>query len=744
MGKDEGWVVKNEASPFRLPASSSNYQPARFPPESCLRALGTPVRFLKGIGPKRAAQLEALGLRTVEDLLYHLPFRYEDRRQIEKIRQATVGREETFIGTLVALEKKFILKRRRQILVGTLTDGTGNLRLVWYRLTPYILKGLSKGQELMVHGKVERGIGTEKRIVHPDFEPVEAGDRETKERILPIYLRPGGIPLGTMRRWLAQALADYSAFLPSLIPESIVTRQGLFDLPRAMSEVHQPSKTVDVDSFNDFASHAHRSIIFDEFFYLQLGLGLRRKYRAVLEGISFIPKEEGLTKRMRTLLPFNLTGAQERVVTEVYRDMESSRPMQRLIQGDVGCGKTIVAWFAAIRAIENGFQAVWMAPTELLAEQHYHNLKVYAEALALPVALLIGSVPVRSKKEIIARVENGELPFIVGTHALIQEGVHVPRMGLGIIDEQHRFGVLQRMALQRLANDQTPATQSRGQPDILLMSATPIPRSLAMVLYGDMEVSSVDEMPPGRRPVVTKLFSEKQRSLLYELVCQEAGKGHQVYVVYPLVEASDRLDLRDATRMAEELSQGVFKEFCVGLVHGRMNAEEKESVMRRFKDGSLQILVATTVIEVGIDIPNATLMVVEHAERFGLSQLHQLRGRVGRGQHPSQCLLVHYGTGSQDALRRLQVMVREHDGFKIAEADLRLRGPGELLGTRQSGFPDFRLANLVRDSHLLLEARREAMEWLARDPSLKGPDSLPLKEILKHRWGARLELGSIG
>lgn len=736
--------MKDETSSFPVASSTFNYQPGRLPPRDCLRALATPVRFLKGIGPKRAAQLETLNLRTVEDLLYHLPFRYEDRRQILKIGQATVGKEQTFIGTLVALEKRFVLKRRRQILVGALADETGNLGLLWYRATPYILKELSKGQELMVHGKVEWGVGTEKRIVHPDFEPVDPGDAETKERILPIYLRPGGIPMGAMRRWVAQALADYGGYLPRCIPESIARRQGLMDLGSAMDAVHRPARDADISSLNNFASQAHRSIIFDEFLCLQLGLRLRRKFLASSKGISFLPGEEGLTKKMRTLLPFNLTGAQARVLSEIYGDMESSRPMQRLVQGDVGCGKTIVAWFAALRAIENGMQAVWMAPTELLAEQHYQNLNAYAEALRIPAALLTGSVPLRSKKEMIGRIENGAISFIVGTHALIQEGVRIPRMGLGIIDEQHRFGVLQRMALQRLCNDPKRSTLSLREPDMLLMSATPIPRSLAMVLYGDMEVSSVDEMPPGRRPVLTKLFSAKQRGLLYRVVCQEARKGNQAYVVYPLVEASERINLRDATRMAGELSQGAFKEFSVGLLHGRMSAEEKQSVMRRFKEGELRILVATTVIEVGIDIPNATLMVIEHAERFGLSQLHQLRGRVGRGEQPSQCLLVHYGANGQDALRRLLVMEREHDGFKIAEADLKLRGPGELLGTRQAGFPDFRLANLVRDSQLLLAARQEAMEWLARDPSLDGPDSLAFKEILKHRWGAKLELGSIG
>jgi ATP-dependent DNA helicase RecG len=722
----------------------SNYQPTAVPPKDCFRALRTPLRFLKGVGPKRAAQLEGLGLNTVEDLLYHLPFRYEDRRHIKKIRQATVGREESFIGRLVALEKKFIPRTRRSILTGTLADETGTLGLVWYRVRPYIAKSLVKGQELLIHGKVERGMGAQKRMVHPEFESMESGNEEERERILPIYLKPGGIPLSSIRRWVAQALDEYCGFLPSFLPDIIARREGTTDLARAMAEVHRPEKIADIVSLNEFASRAHRSIIFDEFFYLQLGLGLRRKYRTTLKGISFTGDERSLTQKMSALLPFSLTGAQERVLGEIHHDMESPRPMQRLVQGDVGSGKTIVAWLAALRAIENGFQAVWMAPTELLAEQHYRNLKGFAEKLAVPIALLTGSLSSGEKRDTVQGIERGETAFMIGTHALIQEGVHVPRMGLGIIDEQHRFGVIQRMALQHLSGGRGASAPSLPQPDMLLMSATPIPRSLAMVLYGDMEVSSVDEMPPGRIPVLTRLFNEGARQELYELVREELRKGHQAYIVYPLVEASEKLQLRDATRMARELSESVFREFRLGLVHGRMNSEERDQTMRRFKDGDVQVLVATTVIEVGIDIPNATVMVVEHAERFGLSQLHQLRGRVGRGKDPSRCFLVTYGGNNPDGLTRLKVMEKEHDGFKIAEADLALRGPGELLGTRQSGLADFRLANLVRDSRLLLEARKEALAWLAQDPRLTGKESRALKEILKQRWGGRLELGGIG
>ncbi|HEY3303268.1 MAG TPA: ATP-dependent DNA helicase RecG [Candidatus Binatia bacterium] len=724
-------------------------KPVAASPKDCFRALLTPLRFLKGIGPTRAEQLEGLGLKTVEDLLYHLPFRYEDRRAIRKIRQATVGREETFIGKLAAVSQRYVPKMRRRILTATLADETGLIGLVWYRVPPYMAQGLQKGRLLLVHGKVEPGIGAQKKIVHPEFEALDPEDQGDKEKVLPIYLRPAGIPLRTMRRWMIEALEKYAGYLPGFLPDSLVKKQGLVDLTRAMREVHRPEKTADLAALNGFASAAHRAIVFDEFFYLQLGLALRRKRRAAENGIAFGGEKKTLTRKMWEMLPFALTRAQEKVLREISLDMAAARPMQRLLQGDVGSGKTIVGWFAALRAIENGFQALWMAPTELLAEQHYLNLKGFAERLGVSAALLTGSLAARAKSEIVDKMKTGAIHFVVGTHALIQEEIQVPRLGLGIIDEQHRFGVMQRMALQRLAAcrgaDRSSAVSSvEPQPDILLMSATPIPRSLAMVLYGDLEVSSLNEMPPGRTPVETRLVRESQRARLYDLVRAEIQQGRQAYVVYPLVEASERLPVRDATGMAQELSQEAFKEFRVGLLHGRMSGGEKDEVMRRFKDGALEILVATTVIEVGIDVPNATIMVVEHAERFGLSQLHQLRGRVGRGRHRSQCLLVYYGSNRSEALARLRVMEKEHDGFKIAEADLRLRGPGEMLGTRQAGLADFRLANLLRDASVLLDARQEALAWLETDPHLARPESRALKAVLKHRWGGRLELGSIG
>jgi ATP-dependent DNA helicase RecG len=731
----------NQSSPDRsLPAPHKNRSI-----DECLRALQTPLRFLKGIGPKRADSLERLGLKTVEDLLYHLPFRYEDRRLIKTIREASIGREESFIGEVLGLQKKYNPRRRTQLLVGSLADETGTLGLFWYRAPAYLINGLSQGQRLFVHGRVEAGLGGQKRIVHPEFEVLESQDADALEKIVPVYIHPAGLSLSLLRKWIVQALNHYAQYLRSSMPSGIRQRRRLVSVSEALTQLHEPNTTADLTELNGCASVAHRSLVFDELFCLQLGLGLRKKARAQTEGVVFDTKRRGLTARMTKLLPFRLTGAQERVLGEIYQNMTSARVMQRLVQGDVGAGKTMVAWFASLRVIENGHQAVWMAPTELLAEQHFRNVSPYAGALGIETALLTGSQATKDRKVILEGVARGEILFVVGTHALIQEGVRVPHLGLGVIDEQHRFGVMQRLSLQRLLPAESHTGPIGRQPHLLLMSATPIPRSLAMVLYGDLEVSFLDEMPPGRVPIQTQVYYEQGRRAIYDLMIRELRAGHQAFIVYPLVEASEELtQVRDASQMAEKMRRGVFREFGVGLVHGKMAMAERDAVMRSFRDGAIRVLVATTVIEVGIDVPNATVMVIEHAERFGLSQLHQLRGRVGRGGAPGYCLLVNRAPRNPLAQRRLHIMERESDGFKIAEADLAIRGPGEFLGTRQSGLGDFRLANLVRDAKILMEAREEAETWLKQDPELQNPESLSIREILLHRWGQRLQLGAVG
>ena len=710
---------------------------------SALRALDTPIQFLSGVGPKRAGQLASLGIRSVRDLLHHLPFRYEDRRQIKKISTGVQGEEASFIGRLIGLQSKFIPRRRSQMLLGILQDDTGSMDLVWYRAPKFLIAGFAKGQTLLVHGKLEPSMHGRLRLVHPDFEIIENLDDPRLQRILPVYVHPAGLSLSRLRRWTAQALKDYGHYIPDSLPREIAGRHGLTSVGAALAYLHDPPLDAPLDSLNGSASIVHRTIIFDELFYLQLGLGLRKKSRVQSAAVDFATPRVSLRDRMRALLPFKLTAAQERVLGEIETDLARGEPMQRLLQGDVGSGKTMVAWLASLRAIEHGRQALWMAPTEILAEQHYGNLQNFATALGISSALLIASTPTREKKATLERIASGNVSFVVGTHALIHEEVRAPRMGLGVIDEQHRFGVMQRLSLRRLV-DGSDAT-SAPEPHMLLMSATPIPRSLAMVLYGDMEVSFIDEMPPGRTPIRTKVFSERERNRVYGLVLDELKRGHQAFVVLPLVEPSEQLQqVRDATQMAEKMRATVFKNYGVGLVHGRLKTEERDRIMRSFRDGKLGILVATTVIEVGIDIPNATVMVVEHAERFGLSQLHQLRGRVGRGAGRGYCLLVNRGPGNSVAAERLRVMEREHDGFKIAEADLRLRGPGELLGARQSGLADFRFANLARDARLLGEARREALAWLERDPKLRGAASAGMREILRHRWGTTLQLGLVG
>ena len=707
-----------------------------------LRALNTPIQFLSGVGPKRAAQLDSLGIKTVGDLLYHLPFRYEDRRQIKKISDAVRGDESSFIGRLIGLQNKYIPRRRSQMLLAILQDETGSIDLVWYRAPRYLIAGLAKDQTLLVHGRLEPSMHGRLRLVHPDFEIIDSSDDPQLQRILPVYVHPAGLSLSRLRGWITQALQEYGHYLPASLPQEIVNRQGLVTPRAALACLHEPPLDAALASLNEPSSTAHRTIIFDELFYLQLGLGLRKRARAKSAAIELGPSRVVLGIRMRELLPFKLTGAQQRVLSEIEKDMAGEQPMQRLVQGDVGSGKTMVAWFASLSVIEHGRQVLWMAPTEILAEQHYGNLKKYADDLGVSSALLTAATPAKEKKSLLERIAKGDISFIVGTHALVQEEVRAPLMGLGVVDEQHRFGVLQRLSLQLLV-DRSESASSR-QPHMLLMSATPIPRSLAMVLYGDMEVSFVDELPPGRTPIQTKVFSEKERNRVYAVVLEELRRNRQAFVVLPLVEASEQLQqVRDATQMAEKMRQTLFKDFGVGLVHGRLKTEERDQIMRSFRDGKLGILVATTVIEVGIDIPNATVMVVEHAERFGLSQLHQLRGRVGRGTAGGYCLLVNRGPGNTVAAERLRVMEKEHDGFKIAEADLRLRGPGELLGVRQSGLADFRFANLARDARLLAEARREALAWLDNDPELRSKDSAGMREILRERWGSTLQLGMV-
>jgi ATP-dependent DNA helicase RecG len=553
------------------------------------------------------------------------------------------------------------------------------------------------------------------------------------KRIVPIYSETEGLYQRTLRRLLKSIVDGYSDELTSPIPAEIVERQDLIDFSEAFKRVHFPPDGESIEKLNLQRSDGHRRIIFDEFFFLELGLALKKRGVALETGISF--KTGGtLSQKLLNQLSFQLTRAQERALAEIVEDMEKSHPMNRLIQGDVGSGKTIVALLASLRAVEFGYQAAIMAPTEVLAEQHYLTIHRWVEPLGVGVALLTSNIKGSEREEIYDRIRRGEVQIVIGTHAVIQEQVEFYRLGLAIIDEQHKFGVVQRGLLKKKG----------GNPDVLVMTATPIPRTLAMTIYGDLDISLIDEMPPGRMPVETRVFPESARNRVYRIVEEEVKKGRQVFIVYPLVEESEKLDLRDATQMAEHLQKDVFPGFRIGLLHGRMKSDEKEAIMGEFKERTIHILVATTVIEVGIDIPNASVMVVEHAERFGLSQLHQLRGRIGRGQYPSKCILLAQYRSSEEAKIRLRAMEQTNDGFKIAEQDLELRGPGEFFGIRQSGLPDFRVAHLIRDTPILIEARREAFRLVQGDPDLEKPSHSALKDVLKKRWKGRLELATIG
>jgi ATP-dependent DNA helicase RecG len=581
-----------------------------------------------------------------------------------------------------------------------------------------------------------RWFNLQKEIHHPDVEMIE-GDIEQDylnfKRIVPIYSETEGLHQRTMRRLMKNILEGYVDELSSPLSQEIVQRQNLIDFPEAFRRVHFPPDGESMELLNLHRSDGHRRIIFDEFFFLELGMALKRRGMELEAGISFQP-EGLLVQKLLNLLSFRLTRAQERVWNEIRGDLKRPHPMNRLIQGDVGSGKTIVALLACLHVVECGYQAAIMAPTEVLSEQHYLTLHRWVEPLGIHVALLTSSIKGSEKEDLYRRIESGDVQLVIGTHAVIQEAVEFHRLGLAIVDEQHKFGVVQRGLLKKKGPN----------PDVLVMTATPIPRTLAMTIYGDLDVSLIDEMPPGRMPVETKVFPEPARGKVYRIVEGEVREGRQAFIVYPLVEESEKLQLKDATRMAEHLQKDVFPDFRIGLLHGRMKSEEKEATMMEFKEGKIQILVATTVIEVGIDIPNASAMVVEHAERFGLSQLHQLRGRIGRGRYPSKCILLAQYRSSEEGKVRLRAMERTTDGFQIAEEDLELRGPGEFFGTRQSGLPDFRVAHIIRDTPILIEARKEAFRLVEEDPALIQPSHSGLKDGLVKRWKGRLELATIG
>jgi ATP-dependent DNA helicase RecG len=700
---------------------------------------GTEVKYLKGVGPQRAATLAARGIHTVADLLLYLPFRYEDRIRFNQIEEIAPGGTYTIHGTVADEGIARFTRGRGAIFHLVIRDPTGTLACKFFH-GGYLRGRFRVGQAIVVHGKADLDPRRPGRIemINPQCELLgaDAADSTEMGRIVPIYEAIGNISSRVMRRIIYGALQNLSAVPLDALPASLLRRYDFPSRGDAFRFVHFPPADVPVELLNQFCSAAHRRLIFEEFFLYQLSLALRRKEAEQRPGISFRVREPRVREALKRILPFKPTDAQKRVLAEIAADMEKPTSMHRLLQGDVGSGKTIVALEAASIAIENGYQAALMAPTEILAVQHFLSARRVFAAAAYDVELLISGLKGQEKARVLERLRNGKAQFVVGTHALLEEPAGFARLGLAIVDEQHRFGVLQRKRLM----------EKGASPDVLVMTATPIPRTLALTLYGDLDVSVIDQMPPGRTPIETRWSAPEHLPGVWEFVARELKKGRQGYVVYPVIEQSKsseaQLSLKSAIVEYERLRKSVFPRMKVGLLHGRMKSEEKEQVMEAFRRGDLHILVSTTVIEVGVDVPNATIMVIEHAERFGLSQLHQLRGRIGRGGEKSTCLLIAPKNLSDDARERLETMVATNDGFAIAEADLRLRGPGEFFGTRQHGSLGFHIANPLRDRELLELARREAFSLLEKPEEEN--ERQRLFKALDPGWQRRYQLASVG
>jgi len=711
-----------------------------------------PIQFVKGVGPKRSLLLQRLGIITVEDALWTLPWRYDDRSVITPVAKLVPGDTSCVCGKIIRAKMTRARSRRLSILDVAVHDATGTVHTVFFN-QPYLEEVLREGVRVMIAGRVVAGRQgwMDLRLEAAQFEVLSGTDDELLHvgRIVPIYHETKGWTSRQMRILLHSLLAEHGAQLEEVLPRSVRSRHRLLPIGEAIQQVHFPSPNTDLAALDHGVTGAHRRLAFEEFFLLQAAMALRqRELKEEPKAFRFNPQVESLRELARQL-PFTLTAAQERVWREIQSDMMTSKPMNRLVQGDVGSGKTIVALHALVMACGSGCQAALMVPTEILAEQHYLTLKPFLESVGLNAVLLTSRGTAPARRTVLKQLVSGEAQVAIGTHALIQERVKFSSLGLVVVDEQHKFGVLQRKTL----------LDKGYRPDVLVMTATPIPRTLAMTVYGDLDVSVIDMLPPGRKPVRTMLYTEGQRHKTWQLVRDELRDGRQAYIVYPLVEESEKVDVKAAMQGAEQLQREVFPQARVGLLHGRMSATDKEQTMAAFKAGAIQILVATTVIEVGVDVPNATVMVIEHAERFGLAQLHQLRGRVGRGAHQSACVLMasylprearprlnRDGSPEADrsnAQQRLAALVHSQDGFVIAEEDLRIRGPGEFLGLRQWGMPEFRAANLIRDTHLLELARQEASALLEQDPGLTLPQHQTFKAAMLRRWKSKLALGAV-
>ena len=732
--------------------------------------LATPVQYVKGIGPRLAEMLAAKGIHTVDELLHYLPFRYEDRLNPKGISELKPGE----MASVIAEVRTSGLFRTRRMPIFQMTAGQGRARLkcIWFNAT-YLRDKFKPGQMVALYGKVEEDSHSDAlQLIQPQFEILgdssEDGTTEASEqkaadsleigRIVPIYESAGQGRLTShwFRRIIRTALENLTPEIPDLIPEAVRLHLSLVSPREALWQVHWPEAGESFDDLQSSRTAAHIRLIFEELFFLELGLELKRRQQKTKTGIAFA-LEGRVREAIKKILPFHPTEAQKRVLKEIASDMEKPFPMRRLLQGDVGSGKTIVAFEAAIIAMENGYQVALMAPTEILAQQHYFSARRILEDAGYRVVLLTGSLEDDRKREIRRHIAQGNAQLVIGTHALIEQKVEFARLGLVIVDEQHRFGVLQRFKLMKKSSDNEDrksvlhpgetdsGSNENAEPDVLVMTATPIPRTLALTLYGDLDVSVLDQMPPGRSPIVTRRLSDERSTEVWDFVRKQIAGGHQAYVVYPVIEEKEESELKAAMKMYKELSKRIFPDLRVAVLHGRMDPELKDQVMRLFQKGGIDLLVSTTVIEVGVDVANATIMVVEHAERFGLAQLHQLRGRIGRGAAKSYCILMTGGKVSEEGERRLDAMVRTTDGFQIAELDLELRGPGEFFGTRQAGMPSFQVANLIRDRQLLELAKREAAAVLAGpNPDITQAEIDKAVRHMRTRWQRTYGLVEVG
>jgi len=702
-------------------------------PRSSRLDTSTPLKYVKGVGPARAEMLETKGLVTVEDLLAYAPFRYEDRTNIKTIAQLAPGEMATVVADLQSAHLRGFRRRNIGLFEAIFKDASKERLLAKWFHGGYLVDRFLPGVRVALYGKIELDNYTgDLLMMHPEFEILAGDDADGDAalhtgRIVPVYEAAGKVTTRAFRSLVHRVLESIAPLeddLPSALRESL----KLPDRWSATRALHFPPPETDLRLLNDYRTPAQWRLIFEEFFWLECGLSLKRAKARLQPGISF-ELNDRVREKIKAMLPFKPTGAQKRVLKEIAHDMEAPHPMSRLLQGDVGSGKTLVAAEAAVIAIENGYQAAVLAPTEILASQHYFYFKNLFQKMGYVPALLTGSNTQREKSQLKKLLAEGLIHVGIGTHALIEEDVEWKKLGLAIVDEQHRFGVMQRMRLASKAK----------HPDVLVMTATPIPRTLALTIYGDLDISIIDELPPGRRPIETKNVTDDRVESVYSFMQQQIAQGRQAYVVYPVIEESEAM--KAAQQMYQHLSGKVFPDIRVGLLHGKLKNEEKETVMDQFRRGEVKILVSTTVIEVGVDVPNATVMVIEQAERFGLAQLHQLRGRVGRGAEQSYCILV-TGKLGDSARERIRTMVDSSDGFYIAEMDLKLRGPGEFFGTKQSGLPALRIANIIRDKEILELARGEAQAFISNPPSQE--QLRRAVTYLREHWQRRYGLVQVG